>query len=79
MRLELQSEIFFTGEEIMENYVEDLEDFEAILVEYDEDVDKVFLELTSLPALFNFADSIGAELIIKSREGNPLIILDEWL
>ena len=79
MRLELQSELYLTGEEIMENYAEELDDFESILVEYDEELDKVFLELVSLPALFNFAYSIGAELIIKSREGNPLIILDEGL
>ena len=77
MRLELQSEIYLTGKEIMENYAEELDEFESAFVEYDEELDKVFLEVISLPALFDFADSIGAELIIKSREGNPLVILDE--
>ena len=43
MRLELQSELYLTGEEIMENYAEELDDFESILVEYDEELDKVFL------------------------------------
>lgn len=79
MRLELRSEMYFTGEEIMENYLEDLEDLDGIQLEYDEELDKVFLEVESLPVLFNFANLVSAELIIKCRNGNPLIILDEGL
>lgn len=79
MKFELQSELYFTGEEIMENYAEELENTEAAFVEYDEEMDKVLVELNSLPVIFNFADSIGAELVIKSRGGNPLIILDEGI
>ena len=51
---------FISQEKILwKNYGEELDDFESILVEYDVESDKVFLELVSLPALFNFAELIA--------------------
>lgn len=76
MKFEVRSETYFTPEELMENYEVDMEELNPY---YDEVEDKVFVEVKHIAPIFNFSENIEAEIIIKSRNGNPVIIIDEGL
>lgn len=76
MKFEVRSETYFTPEELMENYEVDMEELNPY---YDEVQDKVFVEVKHIAPIFNFSENIEAEIIIKSRNGNPVIIIDEGL
>lgn len=76
MKFEVRSETYFTAEELMENYEVDMEELTPY---YDEVEDKVFVEVKHIAPIFNFAENIEAEIIIKSHNGNPVIIIDEGI
>lgn len=76
MKFEVRSETYFTAEELMDNYEVDMEELNPY---YDEVKDKVFVEVKHIAPIFNFGENIEAEIIIKSRNGNPVIIIDEGL
>ena len=76
MKFEIQSEAYLTAEELMENYEVDMEELNPY---YDEVEDKVFVEVKHIASIFNFGENIDAEIIIKSRNSNPVIIIDEGL
>ena len=76
MKFEVRSEAYLTAEELMENYEVDMEELNPY---YDEVEDKVFVEVKHIAPIFNFGENIDAEIIIKSRNGNPVIIIDEGL
>lgn len=76
MKFEVRSETYFTPEELLDNYEVDMEELNPY---YDEVEDKVFVEVKHIASIFNFGENIEAEIIIKSRNGNPVIIIDEGL
>ena len=76
MKFEVRSETYFTPEELMDNYEVDMEELNPY---YDEVEDKVFVEVKHIAPIFNFSENIEAEIIIKSRNGNPVIIINEGL
>ena len=76
MKFEVRSETYFTAEELLDNYEVDMEELNPY---YDEVEDKVFVEVKHIAPIFNFSENIEAEIIIKSRNGNPVIIIDEGL
>lgn len=76
MNLEIISESYFSAEEIMAEYAELMNENDLYPV-LDIRQDKVFVEVKHISALFNFADSADLEIIIKSNNGNPRLILDE--
>nr|DAK36659.1 MAG TPA: hypothetical protein [Caudoviricetes sp.] len=72
----LRSESFLTAEEVWEEYEELLPP--SLCARYDEDEDEVFIEVKDFEALYNFAHSINADIIVKSNNGSSKIILDEY-